>query len=119
VAVTGVLAGPQGVADDGILIDPRQSGCLADAAAVLGVLADREGLRVGQPGAEQSGAFAFGETLLAGAAGEHAQLVLAVAKADAQVALAAQAVSGALGVLTAKQVKFIHESYRRETSEKQ
>ena len=48
-------------------------------------------------------------SVLAGAAGEHAALVRAVAEADAEVALAAQAVVGALGVLTAEEVKVFHE----------
>src|SRR6185369_15908758 len=97
------------VADHGILIDPRQSGCLADAAAVLEVLENRDGLRVGQPGAEQSAAFAFGETLLAGTAGQHAQPVWAIVEADTQIALAPQAIVGTSRVLAAKQFKVVHE----------
>jgi len=83
VALSGVAAGPHGVADDGVLIDPRQAGRLADAAAVLQVGEDGHGLGVGQAGAEQGSAFAFGKAFLAGAAGEHPTLAGAIAKADA------------------------------------
>jgi hypothetical protein len=84
-----VAAGPQGIADDGVFIDPRQAGGLADAAAVLEVGEDGQGPGVGQAGAEQGGAFALGEALLAGAAGKHPALAPPVAEADAEVALAA------------------------------
>jgi hypothetical protein len=108
VAVVGVLAGPQGVADDRVLIDPRQAGGLAHAAAVLEVLEDGQGLGVGQANAEEGGALALGEALLAGAAGEHPAAVAAVVEADAEVALAAQTVVLTVGVLTAEQVQLIH-----------
>src|SRR3954451_20037209 len=83
VALPGVAASPQGIADGGVLVDPRQAGRLADAAAVLEVGKDGDGLGRGQSGAEQGGAFALGEALLAGAAGEHPALGTAVAEADA------------------------------------
>ena len=44
VAGAGVLAGPQGIADDGVFIDAGQSGGLADAATVLEVTEDVESL---------------------------------------------------------------------------
>jgi hypothetical protein len=118
VAKPGMLAGPEGVADDGVFIDAGQACGLADAAAVLEVPEDGEGLAVGEAGAEQGGAFAFGETLLAGATGEHAALLLAVAEADAKVALAAQAVVGAVGVLAAEQVKLVHKRHRIAKTDK-
>jgi hypothetical protein len=102
VALPGVAASPQGVADDGVFIDPRQAGGLADAAAVLEVGEDGQGPGVGQADAEQGGAFTFGETLLAGAAGEHPALVPTVAEADAEITLAAQAVVSTGGVLAAE-----------------
>ena len=109
VGLSGVAAGLEGVADDGVFIDARQAGGLPDAAAVLEVSEDGEGLVVGQSGAEQGGALALGEALLAATAGEHAALVLAVAEGDAEVAPGAQAVVGAAGVLAAKPVKDFHE----------
>lgn len=107
-----MLAGPEGVADDRVFIDTDQACGLADAAAVLEVLEDGEGLAVREAGAEQGGTFTFGETLLAGATGEHAALLPAIAKTDAKVALAAQAVGGAVGVLAAEQVKLVHKGHR-------
>ena len=109
VGLSGVAAGLEGVANDGVLIDARQASGLPDAAAVLEVLEDGEGLVVGQSCAEQGGALALREAQLAGAAGEHAALVRAVAEGDAEVAPAAQAVVRALGVLAAEQVKVFHE----------
>ena len=101
----GVLAGGFGQADDGVLIDAHQAGRLADATAFLEVTEDIESLVVGQAGAEQGGALALGEAVLAGATGEHAQAVFAVVEADAEVALTAQAVIGAVGVLATEQFK--------------
>jgi hypothetical protein len=104
------LPGLVGVADDGVLIDADEAGGLSNAAAVLEVLEDREGLVVGQARAEQGRAFALGEAHLAGAAGEQAALfVLAVAEGDAEVASATPAVVGAMGVLAAEGVEAVHE----------
>jgi hypothetical protein len=113
VAVAGVLTSPQGIAGYGVLIDAGQPSRLASAAAILEVLQDVEGLLVGQPGAIQGSAFAFGEAALAGTAGEHAALLAgAVVEADAQVALAPQAIIGTLGVLTTEEIKVFHEQHR-------
>src|SRR5438270_2910140 len=59
VGVFGMGAGPQGVADDCVLIDAGQAGRLADAAAVLEVLEDGQGPVVVQAGAKQGGALAL------------------------------------------------------------
>jgi hypothetical protein len=112
-----MLASPQGIADHGIFIDSAQACGLADAAAVLEVPEDVQSLLVWQAGAEQGGTFAFGEADLAGAAGEHAALLAGtIAEADAEVALAPQAVIGTVGVLTTKQVKIFHEQHRSKLS---
>jgi hypothetical protein len=117
VAVTGVRASPQGIAGNGVLINTGQPSCLAGTAAILEVLEDGEGLLVGQPRIEQGSAFAFGEAALTGTAGEHAALLAgAVAEADAQVALAPQAIIGTVGVLTTEQIKFFHEHHRSKFS---
>jgi hypothetical protein len=108
VAGAGRVAGPQGVADDGVLIDTTEASGLADAAAVLEVLKDGEGLGVREARTEQGSAFAFGEAVLAGATGEQAALALAIAEADAEVPQATQTVVGTLGVLAAEQVQFVH-----------
>ena len=106
----GVGAGLEGIADDGVLIDARQAGGLPDAAAVLEVSEDGEGFVVRQSCAEQGRALALGEARLAATAGEHAPLLVrAVAEGGAEVAWAAPAVVGALGVLAAKPVKVFHE----------
>jgi hypothetical protein len=109
VGLSGVVAGLEGVANDGVLIDAGQASGLADAAAVLEVLEDGEGLVVGQSCAEQGGAFTLGEALLAGAAGEHAALAGAVAEGHAEIVLAAPTVVRALGILAAEQIKVFHE----------
>jgi len=117
VALPGVAAGPQGIADDGVLVDPRPAGRLADAAAILEVGEDSDGLDLEQAGAEQGGAFAFGEAFLAGAAGEHPALLTAVAEADTQIASASQAIGRTVGVLAAEQVKFVKAAPHSQDNE--
>jgi hypothetical protein len=112
-----VLAGPQGIAGNGVLIDAGQPSRLASATAILEVLQDVQGLVVGQPGAEQSSAFAFGEAALAGAAGEHPSLFTgSVVEADADVALTPQAIIRTVGVLTTEEIKVFHEQHRSKYS---
>jgi hypothetical protein len=118
VAISGVLAGLSGVADDGVLVHAHQAGGLADAAAVVQVREDGQGLGRRQAGAEQGGALALGEAFLAGAAGEQAAAVRSVVEGDAEVAPAAQAVVGAVGVLAAEQVQFVHAGHRNARSRK-
>jgi hypothetical protein len=80
---------PQGVAHDGVFIDARQACGLADATALLEVGEDGEGLGLREPGGEEGGALALGETGLAGAADEQATLLArAIAEADAEVVTA-------------------------------
>jgi hypothetical protein len=115
VELLGVVAGPQGVADDGVLIDADEAAGLADAAALLEVGEDIEDLVVGEAGVEQGRAFPLGEALLAGAAGEQAALlVLAVAEGDAEVVAAAAAVGGALRVLAAEAAEVVGHGCGRE-----
>src|SRR5258708_30531350 len=109
-------AGPQGVADDGVFIDARQACGLADAAAILEVGEDGEGLVFREPGGEEGGTLALGETCLAGAADEHpALLARAVAEADAEVVPATEAVIGTVRVLAAEQAEVVHERQLRAT----
>ena len=114
VGLPGVGASLEGVAADGVLIDTNETGGLPDAAAVLEVLEDGQGSVAGESGAEEGGALAFGEARLAGTAGEQAAAILAVAEGDAEVAVAAQTVVGAVGVLTAEGVQVVHEEYTQE-----
>jgi hypothetical protein len=101
-------AGVEGIADDGVLIDPDQACGLADATAFVEVLEDGQGLGVGQAGAEQGGALALGKAALAGATSEQAALRGgAVAEGDAEVAEATQTVVGAVGVLAAEGAQVI------------
>ena len=97
------------------LVDPHEAGGLPHAAAVAEVVEDGHGLLVRQSAAEEGGALALGEALLAGAAGEHAPLVPPVEEADAEVAPAAQAVVGAVRVLAAEEVKVFHEDHHATT----
>jgi hypothetical protein len=109
VAVLGVGARPQGVADDRVFIDAGQPCGLTDAAAVLEVLEDGEGLILGEAGAEEGTPFALREACLAGAAGEHPALSAgAITEADAEVVTAAQAIVGAVRVLAAKEAEVVH-----------
>jgi hypothetical protein len=104
VELLGVVTGPQGRADDRVLVRARQSAGLTDAAALLEVGEDVEDLVVGEAGAKQGSALA----LLAGAAGEQAALlVLTLAEGAAAVVAAAAAVVGALGVLAAETAEVI------------
>jgi hypothetical protein len=117
VALPGVAARLESVADNGVFIDAGQPSRLADATTVLQVLEDSEGLLVGQPAAKQSGAFAFGEAGLARAAGEQASLLArTVAEAEAEVALTPQAIIRTVGVLTTEEVKVFHEHHRSRFS---
>ena len=108
-ALLGVVAGLYRVADHGVLIDAHQACRLANAAVLLEVLEDGQGLGVGQAGAEQGGALALGETLLAGPADQHPAAMLTVGEADAEVVPAAQAVVRAGGVLAAEAAEVVHE----------
>ena len=74
-----MVAGAEGVADDGVLADADQAAGLADADAFLEVGQDRGGLVVGQAAAEERGALALGEAGLAGLAAEQAAAGGAVA----------------------------------------
>jgi len=75
------------------------------------VLQHGERFVVGEARAEQGRAGAFREPVLAGPAGQHATLLAgAIAERDAEVALSALTVIGALAVLTAEAVEVFHES---------
>jgi hypothetical protein len=98
----GVFAGQQAVTDNGVLVDADQTAGLADAAPLGDVVQDRDDLAVRQSGVEQGRTLAFGEASLAGAAGEQAATLRAVAEADAEVSQTPLAVVGARRVLAAE-----------------
>jgi hypothetical protein len=109
VDILGVLAGDDGQAYHGVLVDTDQAAGLADTATLLQVLQDGEGLVRGELAAVQRGALTLGEAFLAGAAGQDAKCFVGPhAEADAQVVAAALAVVGALGVLAAEGLQVIH-----------
>src|SRR5262249_41083421 len=88
---------------------------LADAAAVLEVLQHGEGLAGGQVAVKRGGPFALGEALLAGLAVEQpARLARPVEAARGDVAGAALAVIGALGVEATKAREVFHEAGYRD-----
>jgi hypothetical protein len=109
VGILGVLAGLAGQARDGVPVDPDESLGLADAAALAEVGEDGVGDRIVEAAVEQGGALALGEAPLARLAVEEAAVVGAVAGADGDVALAALAVLGAVGIEAAEQVKVFHD----------
>src|SRR5579859_3323854 len=102
-----MLAGKQAVADHGVLVHADQASGLANADPLGDVAQDGDDLVFGQLGAEEGGALALREAGLAGAAAEQAPLVGAVAHGGGQVALAAEAVVGAVAVLAAESTQVL------------
>jgi hypothetical protein len=111
-----VLTGQFGQPNDGVFVDPDQAAGLADATALSEVSQDVEGLFLREAGIEQRCAFAFGEALLASAAGEHTSLGGAVAEAHPQIVEAALAVLGAIRVLAAEKRQVVHGHGSQEKS---
>jgi hypothetical protein len=100
VEVFGVIAREQAVACHGVLAHADQSAGLANAAPLLDMSQQRDDFIFRQRRAEERRAFAFGETRLAGGTIQHAALFVgAVVIANGQVAGAAIAVVGTVGVL--------------------
>jgi hypothetical protein len=114
VDLLGVLAGAEGVADDGVFIDADQATGLADAAAFLEVGEDIKDLRIRESGIEQGCALAFGKALLTSAAGEHAAALPPVVEGHPEVLSTAAAEVGALGVLAAETAEVVGHGSNRE-----
>jgi hypothetical protein len=90
---------------------------LPDAVALVQVLQDGDGGRLGELAAVQGRALAFGEAGAAAVAVELAELVvLAVAAADGEVAGVTGAVELAVGILAAKAREVVHEESGSETT---
>src|SRR5215210_6406707 len=96
-----MLAGHRGQAYDRVLVDADQACRLPDPTVLLQMLEDGDGFVLGEFAVEQRRAFAFGKTLLTGAASQHAALLRAIAKADAQVIQSSAAVVLAVAILAA------------------
>jgi hypothetical protein len=97
-----MLAGQEGQPRHGVLVDPDQSGGLADAAALGEVLKDGQHLVARQLGVEERRALELGEAALAGPAVEQPVSGLSEVVDDEQVAVAPAAVEVAVGVLAAE-----------------
>jgi hypothetical protein len=92
----GLVAGKGEVAGDGIPGDASEATGGADAAALADVVEDGDDLVGRQLGALEGGALEFGGRLLAGAAVDHADpLVAAAPAAEINVAVVPFAVVGA------------------------
>ena len=106
-----MLAGDDGQADDGILVDPHEATRLTHPTTFLQMLEDGQGFVLGQFGAIQGCTFAFGEPFLTGATGQDAtRLVGAIAEAHPQVALATLAVIGTIGIQAAEVFQVVHDA---------
>jgi hypothetical protein len=114
VQLAGVAAGEQAQAADGVLTDTDQARGLADAAAVGEVGQDGQELVAGEAGAEQGRALALGEAALAGLTVEEPVVGLAVAHTNGEVAGAAPAVVGAVGVEAAEAAEVVQRGGSRE-----
>jgi hypothetical protein len=109
VEVAGVLAGQAAQAADGAAIHPAEPAGLADATPLGDVLQDRFGLLRRQSRVEQGSALPLGEAALAGAAPEHASLLLrAVAAGHGQISGPPRAVVGAAGIQAAEAREVVH-----------
>jgi hypothetical protein len=112
--ILGVLAGKQGQADHGILVDFDQATGLTHATTLLQMLQDGEDFVLSKFGTIQRSAFAFREAFLAGAASQNTPLFVgAIAETNTQVVLAALTVVGTGRVLAAEVFQVVHGSSRR------
>ena len=104
-----MLAGEAAIAADGVGMDVDQPGRLADAAALVDVLEEGEGLVLGQVGAIQRCALALGEAGAAAAAIEQAKLpVLAKSAGDGEISGTAAAEVGAVGIEATELGEIVH-----------
>ena len=98
-----MFASEGGQAYHGVLVDADQTSCLANTATLLQMLKNGQRFVLGEFGVVERGAFAFGETLLAGAAGQDSALLVgSIAKAHTQIVETPLAVVGAVGVEAAE-----------------
>src|SRR3954452_1430221 len=97
------------IAADGVGMDLDQARRLEDTTPLVDVFEDRGDLVLGQVGAVQRGALAFGETVAAGAAIEQAKLpVLAESAGDGEVSGVAAAEVGTSGIQATESREVVH-----------
>jgi hypothetical protein len=109
-----MLAGEGGQAYHGVLVDADQASRLANAATLVQMLEYRQRFVLGKFGVVEGRAFAFGEALLAGSAGQDTALFVgSIAKAHPQVVAAALTVVGAVGVEAAEVFQVVHSAPSR------
>jgi hypothetical protein len=103
VEVAGVLADQAAQAADGASVHPAEPSGLADAAPLGDVLQDRPNPLGWEPGVEEGRPLPLGEAGLAGAAAEHASLLIgAIAAGHGQVSGPPLAMLGALRIQAAE-----------------
>src|SRR5215207_10072855 len=106
----GVIAGPSGVACDGVGVDAGETSGIAGADPLGHVSQDRSHLLRRQPRVEQGRALALGEAGLAGTTPEHAAgLAGSVARGDGEVAVPTLAQIGAGRVQTTERTQVVHD----------
>ena len=105
----GMLTGGAAIAADGIGMDLDQARRLEDATTLVDVFEDRGDLVLGQVGAVERGALAFGEPVATGAAREQAKLPgLAESAGDGEVSAVAAAEVGTLGIQATESREVVH-----------
>jgi hypothetical protein len=110
-SVVGMTTSGAGQPHDGVARDADEAARLSDAATLVEVLEDGEGLVLRHAAVEQRGPLAFGEAGLAGPAVEQPDVVvLAVAVADGEIAVVALLVGGAVGILAAEAGEVVHSA---------
>jgi hypothetical protein len=108
-----MLAGTAAVAADGVGMDVDQAGRLADAATLVDVSEDREGLVLGQAGAIERGALALREAGAAPPAIELTELpLLAESAGDGEISGAAASEVGAAGIQATEPREIVHGAMR-------
>jgi hypothetical protein len=104
-----VTTGQESQADHGVFVDAGQAAGLANADTFLKVGEYGADFVVGESAVKQGSAGPLTEALLASAAGEVTALRIgAVAKGDAEVAPPPLSVVGAVRILAAEVVEFVH-----------
>ena len=106
------MAGDDGQPDHRVLVDPDEPAGLPHATTLLQMFQHGEGFVLGEFGAIQRRAFAFGEAFLAGPTGQDAALLVGtIAEANPQITEAPSAIVRALRVLAAKEFQVVHGSF--------
>jgi len=105
----GMITGGAAVAADGIGMDLDEARRLEDATPLVDVFEDRGDLVLGQVGAIQRGALAFGESVATGAAREQAKLPgLAESSGDGEVSGVASSEVGTSGIQATESREVVH-----------